>query len=182
MTFKGPKNAAPSTRHTTEGARLLAFEHSFGPSAARAAESVAQGKDPSYCSVTATPLALAAESLAGLTLQALGGGLLRAAQRNRPLVRTCRRGLSGGRRRFRGIAPAGTRRLPIDADARAHRPRRRLTESRAARQQGQDSYDRKDSADFHCNVSSFNRVRRPARRMTASEDQLVLETHVSGEN
>ena len=93
-------------------------------------------------------LALAAESLAGLTVQALVG-LLRAAQRNRPLVSTCRRGI-------RGIAPLGTRSLPIDPGARARRNLvGRLSESRAAGQQGQDSSDRKDSTDFHCDVPSF---------------------------
>src|SRR6516164_713137 len=91
-------------------------------------------------------LALAAESLAGLTVQALGVGLLRAAQRNRPLVSTCRRGI-------RGIAPLGPGSLPIDPDARARRNLvGRLSESRAAGQQGQDSSDRKDSTDFHCDV------------------------------
>jgi hypothetical protein len=80
-----------------------------------------EGKDSSYCSVTAASHALATESLAGLTVQALGVGLLRAAQRNRALARTCRRGLSGGWRRIRGVAKAGTRRLPIDPDARAGR-------------------------------------------------------------
>jgi len=99
--------------------------------------------------MTASPLALAAESLAGITPQTLGVGLLRAVQRNRPLVRTCRRGL-----RIRGIAPARTRRLPIDPDARARRNLvGRLSETRVAGQQGQDSSDRKDSADFHCNDS-----------------------------
>jgi hypothetical protein len=121
------------------------------------------------CSVTAAPLALAAKSLAGLTVQVFGIGLLRAAQRNRPLVGTCRRGLSGGRRRIRGIAEAGTRRLPIDPDARARRDLvGRLSETRAARQQGQHSDDRKDSTDFHCNLPLLNRIRRPARRITAS--------------
>ena len=94
-------------------------------------------------------LALAAESHAGLTLQALGVGLPRAAQRNRPP-----RGLSG-RPRIRGIAPLGTRRLPIDPDARARRNRGRLSESHAGGQQGQDSNGREDSTDFHCNVLSF---------------------------
>jgi hypothetical protein len=50
------------------------------------------------------------------------------------------------------MAPVGTRRLPIDPDARARRDRGRLSESRAAGQQGQDSDDRKDSTDFHCGV------------------------------
>ena len=98
---------------------------------------VARGKDSSYRSVTAASLALAEESLAGLTLQALGVGLLRAAQR-----------------RVRGFAETGTRRLPIDPDARTWRDLvGRLTEGRAAGQQGQDSDDGKDSTDFHCNVS-----------------------------
>ena len=92
-----------------------------------------------------------------------------------PACRTCRRGLSGGRRRIRGIAEAGTRRLPIDPDARARRDLAgRLSESRAAGQQGQDSDDRKDSTDFHGNVPSLNRIRRPARRMTASEAPACL--------
>ena len=93
--------------------------------------------------MTAASLALAEENLAGLTLQALGVGLLRAAQRNRPLVRT-------------GFAEAGTRRLPLDPDARTWRDLvGRLTEGRAAGQQGQDSDDGKDSTDFHCNVPSL---------------------------
>jgi hypothetical protein len=113
-------------------------------------------------SVTAAPLALAAKSLSGLTVQVFGIGLLRAAQRNRPLVGTCRRGI-------RGIAEAGTRRLPIDPDARARRDLvGRLSETRAARQQGQHSDDRKDSTDFHCNLPLLNRIRRPARPITAS--------------
>jgi len=126
-------------------------------------------------SATAASLALAAESLAGLTVQALGVGLLRAAQRTRPLARTCRRRPSGGRRRIRGIAEAGTRRLPIDPDARARRDLGRLTESRAAGQQGRDSDDRKDSTDFHGNVSSLNRIRRPERRMTEAGVSLSWE-------
>ena len=98
--------------------------------------------------VTAASLALAEESLAGLTLQALGVGLLRAAQR-----------------RVRGFAEAGTRRLPVDPDARTWRDLvGRLTEGRAPGKQGQDSDDGKDSTDFHCNVPSLNRIRRPARR------------------
>jgi hypothetical protein len=120
-------------------------------------------------SVTAASLAFAPESLAGLTVQALGVGLLRAAQRNRPLVRTCRRGLSGGQRRIRGIAEAGTRRLPIDPDTCARRNRSELSVTRAAGQQGQDSDDRNDSTDFHGKVLSLNRIPRSARRMTASE-------------
>ena len=119
---------------------------------------VARGKDSSYRSVTAASLALAEESLAGLTLQALGVGLLRAAQR-----------------RVRGFAETGTRRLPLDPDARTWRDLvGRLTEGRAAGQQGQDSDDGKDSTDFHYNVPLFNRIRRPARRMTASEAPACL--------
>jgi hypothetical protein len=71
------------------------------------------------------------------------------------LFRTCGRRLSGGRRRIRGIAPLGTRRLPTDPDARARWDLvGRLSESRAAGQQGQDSDDGKDSTDFHCNAPS----------------------------
>ena len=72
-----------------------------------------------------------------------------------------------------GIAEAGTRRLPIDPDARARRDLAgRLSESRAAGQQGQDSDDRKDSTDFHGNVPSLKQ--NPARRMTASEAPACL--------
>jgi hypothetical protein len=42
----------------------------------------------------------------------------------------------------------------MDPDARARRDRGHLSESRAAGQQGQDSDDRKDSTDFHCNAPS----------------------------
>ena len=71
------------------------------------------------------------------------------------LFRTCRRRLSSGRRRIRGIAPVGTRRLPTDPDARARRDLvGRLSESRSAGQQGQDFDDRKDSTDFHFSVPS----------------------------
>jgi hypothetical protein len=63
--------------------------------------------------------------------------------------------LCGMPRIMRGmVSPAGTRRLPMDSDARARRDRGRLSESRAAGQQGQDSDDRKDSTDFHCNAPS----------------------------
>jgi hypothetical protein len=60
----------------------------------------------------------------------------------------------------------------MDPNGRARRNRGRLRVSRAAGQQGQDSNDRKDSADFHGNLPSINRTRRPARRMTASEARL----------
>jgi hypothetical protein len=126
-------------------------------------------------SVTAASPALAAEGFAGLTVQAPGVGLLRAAQQTRPLARTRRRGLSGSRGWIRGIAEAGTRRLPIDPDARARRDLGRLTESRAAGQQGRDSDDRKDSTDFHGNVPSLNRIRRPERRMTEAGVSLFWE-------
>ena len=42
----------------------------------------------------------------------------------------------------------------MDPNGRARRNRGRLSESRAAGQQGQDSDDRKDSTDFHCNAPS----------------------------
>ena len=42
----------------------------------------------------------------------------------------------------------------MDPNARVRRNRGALSESRAAGQQGQDSGDRKDSTDFHCNVAS----------------------------
>jgi hypothetical protein len=67
-----------------------------------------------------------------------------------PLV-TCCRVMS----MFRGmVVEAGTRGLAMDPNARARRNRRHLGESRAAGQQGQDSSDRKDSTDFHCNAPS----------------------------
>ena len=66
-------------------------------------------------------------------------------------------------------------------DACARRDRGRLTESRAAGQQGQHSDDGGYSTDFHGNVLSLNRIRRPGRRMTEAGRQPVLETHVSGE-
>src|SRR5262245_555974 len=62
--------------------------------------------------------------------------------------------LNGMPRRMRGMAPVGTRRLPMDPDARARRDRGRLMESRAAGQQSQDSDDWNDSTDFHCNAPS----------------------------
>jgi hypothetical protein len=52
------------------------------------------------------------------------------------------------------VPPVGTRRLPMDPDARARRDRGHLSESRAAGQQGQNSDDRKDSTDFHSNAPS----------------------------
>jgi hypothetical protein len=58
----------------------------------------------------------------------------------------------------------------MNPNARAHRNRRGLSESRAAGHQGQDSSDRKDSTDFHGNVPWLNRIRRArTRRMTTSE-------------
>ena len=91
-------------------------------------------------------------------LSTLAAGLDRSVDRVwfHPLAMTCWGGVSGGRRRIGGIAPLRTRRLPIDPDARARRNLvGRLSESRAAGQQGQDSSDRKDSTDFHCDVPSF---------------------------
>jgi len=50
------------------------------------------------------------------------------------------------------VVEAGTRWLAMSPNARARRNRRHLSETRAAGQQGQESSDRKDSTDFHCNA------------------------------
>jgi hypothetical protein len=71
--------------------------------------------------------------------------------------------LSGMPRRMRGMAPVGTRRLPMDPDPRARRDRGRLSESWAVGQQGQNSDDRKDSTDYHCNAPSPLLSRRRCR-------------------
>jgi hypothetical protein len=52
------------------------------------------------------------------------------------------------------VGSPGTRRRPMDRNARTRRNRGHLSESRTAGHQGQDSSDWKDSTDFHWNVPS----------------------------
>ena len=75
--FKSSEDTAREKART----RLLACAHSFGTECTDAGgkPKLAFWATGIACSVTAAPLALAAKSLAGLTVQVLGIGLLRAA-------------------------------------------------------------------------------------------------------